>query len=475
MWRLPKSDLKFRLTLRIVAVVALCFAAASGYLLFDANRSARHRIDTIAELTARELALQQNKMDWLRGQTSEFPDLRMIAAALMSPGLCIAYRARDGEILQRFCSGIQTDIADPPRLFVVLYRNLFDLGRAAERPVVFRGGKVGDAVVWVDPATLAAQAWHEGGRLIVVMSLALPVLSGLVYAALASALRPTRAIRAGLERIAGNDLSARLPPFDLAELSAIRDVFNHLAENLGTALAERNELTRKLIALQDDERRHLARELHDEFGQCLAAIRALAASVSQTAARDCPTVLSECDSIARTATQMMDALRGTLFRLRPPDVDELGLAASLEGLIAGWNGRSRGRTRFEIRLCGAFDKLPADFAGNLYRIAQEAITNASKHAEATRVVLELTMREEHSTAGARMADQIELTVNDDGRTGDRDPAAKSGMGFLGMRERVATLGGRLNFETGVNLGSTLRVVIPVVLTEVCDGGASCAA
>ena len=127
----------------------------------------------------------------------------------------------------------------------------------------------------------------------IALAIALPLLCLLVYAALARALRPTRLIRTGLERIAANDLSARLPPFDLAELSAIRDGFNHLAESLDTALAERNDLTRKLIALQDEERRHLARELHDEFGQSLAAIRALAASARQTAAQDCPDLLGE--------------------------------------------------------------------------------------------------------------------------------------------------------------------------------------
>src|SRR5262249_36379025 len=186
------------------------------------------------------------------------------------------------------------------------------------------------------------------------------------YAALARALRPTRLIRAGLERIAANDLSARLPPFDLAELSAIRDVFNQLAESLDRTLAERSELTRRLIALQDDERRHLAREMHDEFGQCLAAIRALAASAGQTAAQACPALLSECESIERTAAHMAETLRGALFRLRPPDVDELGLAVSLEGLIVGWNGRSRGRTRFEVRLGDGCEHLPSAVGAGLY-------------------------------------------------------------------------------------------------------------
>lgn len=403
---------------------------------------------------------------------SGFPDLENIATAVMAPGLCIAYRGNSGDMLQRFCGGRQSEDIDPPKAFAAFYRGLFDPGREAVRPVLFHGAKVGEAVAWVDPATLTAQAWHEAGRLIAVLAITLPLLCALVYAALARALRPTGLIRAGLERIAANDLTARLPPFDLAELSAIRDVFNYLAESLGMALAERNELTRRLIALQDDERRHLARELHDEFGQSLAAIRALAASARLSAAQDCPGMLAECDSISRTASSMMETLRGTLFRLRPPDVEELGLSASLEGLIAGRNGRSRGQTRFEIRLSGGFESLPAAFGANLYRIAQEALTNAAKHAGATRVVLSLSMRNAQATPG-QSGQEIELTVDDDGRTAE--PAIKSGMGLLGMRERVAALGGRLSFEAGRDGGSALRVVIPVAATECARADTECAA
>jgi signal transduction histidine kinase len=281
-------------------------------------------------------------------------------------------------------------------------------------------------------------------------------------------------IRGGLERMAASDLTARLPPFDLAELSAIRTVFNHLAESLERTLEERTELTRRLIALQDEERRHLARELHDEFGQCLAAIRALAASASQASAQDCPAVLSDCAGIERTAARMTETLRGALFRLRPPDIEELGLAASLEGLVAGWNGRSCGRTRFETRLCGGLEDLPPALSAGLYRIAQEAITNAAKHADATRVVLQLTKSEARSP-GSRGTMEVELTVDDDGKAGEADPPAKPGMGLLGMRERVATLGGRLSFEAGYMSGSVLRVVVPVVLAASAGRGAECPA
>jgi signal transduction histidine kinase len=459
MWNRSRSDLKVRLTLRVAVLSALCFAAISAYFLIDADRSVHARIDAVAAIAAKTLELQQSKIQWVNSPRSEFPDLEVVAASVITPGLCLGFRASHGEMVQRFCGGATNGSGDPPRAFAAFYRSLFDPGREAARPVVFRGTTVGEAVVWVDPAVLTAEAWHEAGRLMLALAITLPLLCALVYAALARALRPTRLIRAGLERIAANDLTTRLPPFDLAELSAIRDVFNHLAESLATALAERGELTRRLIALQDEERLHLARELHDEFGQSLAAIRALAASARQSAAQDCQGLLAECDGIARTATGMMETLRGALFRLRPPDVDELGLAASLEGLIAGWNGRSRGQPRFEIRLSGTFASVPAVVSANLYRIVQEALTNAAKHAGATRVTLRLKMCDLHPISDPSSAKEIELAIEDDGRAGDQ--AVKSGMGLLGMRERVAALGGRLSFAAGPAGGSALRVAIPL--------------
>jgi signal transduction histidine kinase len=452
-----KVDLKLRLSLRVAALAALCFAAAAAYVLFETDRSAREQADSIAELVARDLALQQSQISWVKGAPIQFPDLQRVAAALMAPGLCIAYRAPSGEIVQRLCGGVAPDDASAPRLFADLYQRVFNAGRESARPVGFGKETHGEAVASIDRQSLIAQSWRETRRLAVVMAGALVGLCVLVYATLADALRPTRAIRAGLERLAAGDLSARLPPFDLAELSAVGNVFNHLAGSLQTTLSERNALTRRLIVVQDEERQHLARELHDEFGQCLAAISAVAASAGQTAQQECPALMPECQSIARTAAHMMDALRGALLRLRPPDVDELGLAASLEGLVAGWNRRSGGRTRFSIELSGEFGALPRDFAANLYRVAQEAITNAAKHAQASRVTLHLRMQE--ATAADHRA-HIEIAVDDDGQAGG-DLTLKSGMGLLGMRERITALGGRLSLDTLRPNGLVLCAQIPV--------------
>ncbi len=448
-------DLKLRLALRVAALAALCFAVAAAYVLFETDRAAEARAARIADVLAKDLTLQQGQLHWIEGSHYAFPDLQRIAPAVMAPGLCIAYRAQNGDILQRLCSGSEPGEAGAPLLFADLYQRLFGSGREAARPISYGGKAEGEAVASIDRQSLISESWRETSRLLAVMAVAFLGLCILAYAALADALRPTRAIRAGLERLAAGDLSARLPRFDLAELSAVGDVFNHLAGSLEATLAERNALTRRLIAVQDEERRHLARELHDEFGQCLAAISAVAAAADQTARRDYPALAPACQSIARTAAHMMGVLRGALLRLRPPDVEELGLAASLEGLVAGWNGRAAGRTRFSIELDGEFDALPRDFAADVYRIAQEAITNAAKHAQASKVNLRLRMDE-----GADRRAYMDLAVDDDGRAGT-DVAVKSGMGLLGMRERIAARGGRLSIEAVQPSGLALRARIPV--------------
>jgi signal transduction histidine kinase len=447
--RMRVIDLKLRLALRVAALAAACFLAVAAYALFDSDRAVRAKANRIADIVAKDIALQQAQAHWYSLSSNVTPDLQRVATPLMEPGLCIAYRDQAGAFRQGICSGALADETAAPESFAALYRAIFDPGRPTSTPLVVAGEPQGVAVATFDPATQIGQSWREASRLLSIMAFALAGLCLAVYAALARALRPTYVIRAGLAQLAANDLSARLPKFDLAELSAISDVFNALAERLEITLGERNALTRKLIEVQDEERRHLARELHDEFGQSLTAIAAQAASAAHTAERECPALLGECQGISRTTAGMMETLRGALVRLRPPDVAEFGLTLSLESLVASWNGFEKGRTRFDIAVIGEVDDLPPDICASLYRIAQEAITNAAKHAQARRVQLRLK-------AGP---DDIVLSVEDDGEATGGAVAAgltkagltkagltKASWGLLGMQERIVSLGGTLRFE-----------------------------
>ena len=457
-------DLKLRLALRVAALAAVCLLAVAAYALFDFDRAARVRGSRIAETVARDISLQLSQAQWFSLSADRTPDLQRVASPLMEPGLCVAYQDQIGGFRQGLCSGALASETAVPRSYAALYRAIFHPGEPISRPLLVGGETRGMAVATFDPAAQIGQSWREASRLLSIMALALAGLCLAVYAALARALRPTYAIHAGLKQLAANDLSARLPPFDLAELSAVSDVFNTLAEKLQATLSERNALTRKLIAVQDEERRHLARELHDEFGQSLTAIAAQAAAAAHTAERECPPLHEECRGISRTTEGMMATLRGALVRLRPPDIEELGLTLSLESLVASWNGFEKGRTRFDFAIAGPVDDLPQSVCISLYRIAQEAITNAAKHAHARRVQLRLE---------AGKAETV-LTVEDDGeakendkdtdKNGDKggDLVPKASMGFLGMQERVASLGGTLRFERQAAGGARLVATIPNV-------------
>ena len=448
-------DLKLRLTLRVAALAAVCFLAVAAYALADSDRAARAKASRIAEIVAKDISLQQSQAQWYSLSANMTPDLQRVAAPLMEPGLCIAYRNNVGDFRQGICNGALADETVAPESFAALYRAIFHPGQPVSMPLLVEGNASGTAVATFDPATQIGQSWRETSRLLSIMAFALAGLCLAVYAALARALRPTQVIGAGLTRLAANDLSARLPSFDLAELSAISDVFNALAQKLQAALAERNALTRTLIAVQDEERRHLARELHDEFGQSLTAIAAQAAAAAHTAERECPPLFEECRGISRTTAGMMETLRGALVRLRPPDIEELGLTLSLESLVVSWNGFEKGRTRFDIAIIGKVDDLPPSVCANLYRIAQEAITNAAKHARARCVQLRLE-------AGQA---EIILSVEDDGEAAHENPAPKAGMGLLGMQERVVSLGGTLRFERRPAGGARLVATIPNMGSE----------
>jgi signal transduction histidine kinase len=448
-------DLKLRLALRVAALAAICFLAVAAYALFDSDRVAKAKVSRIAEIVAKDISLQQAQAQWYSLSSDRSPDLQRIAAPLMEPGLCVAYQDKTGAFRQGICNGTLSGEVAAPESYAALYRAIFHPGEPISKPLLAGGETQGVATAMLDPAVQIGQSWRETSRLLSVMALTLAGLCLAVYGALARALRPTHVIRSGLGQLAANDLSARLPNFDLAELSAISDVFNALAEKLEATLTERNALTRQLIAVQDEERRHLARELHDEFGQSLTAIAAQAAAAAHTAERECPPLHEECRGILRTTSGMMSALRGALIRLRPPDIEELGLALSLESLVASWNSFEKDRTRFDIAIAGPVDDLPKSVCASLYRIAQEAITNAAKHARARHVQLRVEVCE---------ADII-LSVEDDGETMPDSLPPKPGMGLLGMQERVASLGGTLCFTRRAEGGARLVATIPNVGPE----------
>ena len=226
-----------------------------------------------------------------------------------------------------------------------------------------------------------------------------------------------------------------------------------LGERLAQATEERAVLTRRLLEIRNDERRALARELHDEFGQNLSAILAFASMIEATGAREQADsdVAQDARMISQATHRIMACLRGTLNRLRHPPAEELGLEACLVSLVDSWRSQNATQPMIQLDLQGDLTDVRGTVAATAYRVAQECLTNSLRHSAAREIVLRIERR-----TGAENA--LLIRVEDDGGGDAAKVEQSAGFGLTGIRERVAALGGSLSIaraRRGVSVAATI--------------------
>ena len=215
----------------------------------------------------------------------------------------------------------------------------------------------------------------------------------------------------------------------------------------GELLAHNRELAQGLIALQENERRALARELHDEFAQACSAVRVETAWLRRAAASDRAGMLAAAQRADAAAHNLHQLVRDLLRRLRPADLDALGLVGALQALCEAW--ARRGGVACELRCDGVDDGFDDVVNVAVYRIVQEALTNVMRHARARRVEVVLGCAD-----GA-----LQVVIEDDGRGMDVG-AVSRGLGLLGATERAAAVGGTLEVTSTLGRGVCLALHIP---------------
>jgi two-component system, NarL family, sensor histidine kinase UhpB len=230
------------------------------------------------------------------------------------------------------------------------------------------------------------------------------------------------------------------------------------AENELRAAFETNQrLTRDNVRLLEQERRQLARELHDELGQSLNAIKIDAVTLRDAHRAPPPEIERTAQRIVAVVDHVEGIVHDIVGRLRPVGLDELGLPAAIDHCLEAWRRRMPA-VRFDF----AAPAVERDFGESanitLFRMVQEGLTNAAKHAHARHIHIALETRED----AAQLRGEAMLTVRDDG-VGVREPSAVRGLGLVGMRERVEALGG--SFEAGpiAEGGFQLVACIPFAL------------
>lgn len=225
-------------------------------------------------------------------------------------------------------------------------------------------------------------------------------------------------------------------------------------------LAHNRELSRQLIVVQESERRALARELHDELGQGCTAIRVETAFIRHCTPAQHAEALRAAERADAAAQALYALVRGMLRRLRPAHLDSLGLVAALQELCESWEERSGIACAFHHS--GPCDALGDDIDIAVYRVAQEALTNVMRHAQASsvRVALAQGVGQPGEAGSGGPAVGLRLTIDDDG--GGMDAAApSSGLGLLGASERAAALGGSLELGSRPGGGVQVSLWIPL--------------
>jgi two-component system sensor histidine kinase UhpB len=209
--------------------------------------------------------------------------------------------------------------------------------------------------------------------------------------------------------------------------------------------AERRRSSSAALEAQERERARVARDLHDEVNQSLTG---LLLRLEALRAKAPPEVIRELIETKALANRAMEELLTVARQLRPAALDDLGLKAALSGLVADFGRRSQIGAEFDAS--GEYGDLPTEIQLVVYRVAQEALSNAVQHAEAENVRVQLR----------REGETVELSVGDNGKGFTFDQATR-GLGISGMRERALLVGGDLNVESRPQLGTRVRLSVPL--------------
>ena len=312
-----------------------------------------------------------------------------------------------------------------------------------------------------EPADELVEAWRDFSLLTLLWLGLNSAIFAILYVVLGRLLDPLANLSRGMHDLEGGDYATRLKQPKVKELAVITDRFNLLAGALDATREENRRLYRELISVQEQERREIATELHDEAGPCLFGIVANASSIETSAAKIAD---DRSPEISRRVTEILSITerlklmnRALLKKLRPGPLGHLNLSGLLNDLINDFR-RRHPDTDIAASMAGLADSYGEDTHLTLYRCIQEGLTNAIRHGKARNITIDLEERGVRGDA-KRTRRNLYLTLRDDGM--GFAPSIPKGFGLMTMTERVASLGGYCVIESVPMKGTTIRIELPI--------------
>ncbi len=448
----------FRWQILIAITLLTLFTGLVGGVLAVLDSRTRAAIETQSnvELWRNHIAAQAREIDgpadlapftWRLAQ--EMAKVRHVSIRVVTPAGKASSGAHETELATHDARG--EDRA--PGWFVSLVQPTVEV---RDVPVIANGMLLGNVLIKGEPDDEIAEAWELLLLMAVLWLGGTALMMVGLYFVLGYILDPLVTLADGMRELEDGHYGLRIEPPKVRELAAIVGSFNTLAQALDGANAENSRLYCQLVAVQEDERRQISRDLHDEFGPCLFGITAGAGAIERHA-RNLPepqasTILSCVNEISLVSERLKSLNRQLLNRLRPVALGRTTLTELISELILTFERRHPDK-RFER----TFADLPTSFGEDidltLYRCVQEGLTNAVRHGSPS--LVSVSMSAEEAQAGR----SVRLRITDDG-VGISDNAAL-GYGLAGMRERVRALSGTLVIETMQPAGTALNVTLPV--------------
>ena len=450
MWQ--KLSLRARINLLLALVLMLGLAVNVTRLVLEAGPRVQAEDQSVVRL-AREF------IETIVAGLNEAPDpeARLDQIVRDLNRLRHVSITRQGEAVER--SGTaddgNADARPPPAWFVAL---VHPEKTTVNVPISIRG-KSGSLQITSHPNDEMAEIWDGIITQLQIGAAIALVLFLITTRVVSRALAPIRTLSEAMTKIEAGGYDTRVKPDGPPELTAICDKLNHLAATLGNAVDDKRRLAERIVSLQDVERKEIARELHDEFGPYLFALRAHASALTRLADGGAPgaeATRKHGSAILEQVNALQQTNRRVLEKLRPVGLTELGLREALGALLRLW-GESHPDVTIETAISTSLGETGETADLTIYRTIQEALTNVFRHAGATCV--NVTVEPAELPSGMAVAGRggalVRVRDNGSGLRADH----KLGLGLTGMRERILALGGSLTIASGDN-GVTVEAVVP---------------
>jgi two-component system, NarL family, sensor histidine kinase UhpB len=441
-------SLRFRLNL-LVTMLSLAFLLAAGIVLVrDTRDSIRERVEAAMRVTVQLLdtVIVSSAMNPSLGPTHYVLQDFLKSLGYVRSSRIELYDYSNTPLYISPQSTFKSEI-EPPKWFVKLV--------SPKEETVTRRVRYGILIISSSAEGSVREAWSGFLQLIVMGTGFFLLLNLLVYGILSHALRPVHHILRAINQIEQGDLTTRLPKFPLPEFDRIGASLNQMALSLDAErqLEQNRQLTQLIQQHIEDERRSLARELHDELGQYVTAIKTFAVAIVNKTKEKTPDIAANAQTIVAAANHIYDGMHNIIRQLRPAAMDNMGLVETLRDMVAGYQAQ-HADLNIQLQVSGHFEPMGENVNINLYRIVQEAINNAIKHAHAQSIQVHIVSAD----------DGLQLTISDDGIGMQVEAVDQTRhFGLLGMRERVQALHGQFKVvsEPKAGHGTTLDIRLPV--------------